>query len=71
MSDLNKQILVLQAANRIARFLSKAHRVEDTISDLMQEFLEVAQAEEGSIQLLRPSSEKTRRTLIRKKHAAP
>ncbi|MCG8608410.1 sigma-54-dependent Fis family transcriptional regulator [bacterium] len=62
----NQQLLVLSAANRIARLLSKTQRIEATIEKLMREFLELVDADEGSIQLLRPSSGTTQRTLIRK-----
>ena len=65
-SNADQQVLVLRAANRIAHFLSKAQRVEAAIEELMAEFLNLVEAEEGSIQLLRPGSGKTQRTLIRK-----
>ncbi len=65
-TEPNQQILVLQAANRIAHRLSKAQRVEEAIEELMREFLDLAAADEGCIQLLRPTSERSRRTLIRR-----
>ncbi|MGH7451344.1 MAG: sigma 54-interacting transcriptional regulator, partial [bacterium] len=69
-NDLHKQLLVLKAANRIALLLSKAQRVEDAVEQLMAEFAGLVQAEEGSIQLLRPTSQMSRRTLIRRSGAA-
>ena len=65
-SNAGQQVLVLRAANRIAHFLSKTQRVEEAIEELMAEFLNLVEAEEGSIQLLRPGSGKIQRTLIRK-----
>ncbi len=62
-SNAGQQVLVLRAANRIAHFLSKAQRVEEAIEELMAEFLNLVEAEEGSIQLLRPGSGNTQRTL--------
>jgi transcriptional regulator with GAF, ATPase, and Fis domain len=64
--DLRQQLLVLQAANRIALLLNKSPKVEETVEKLIAEFLDLAQADEGSIQLLRPNSESIRLTLIRK-----
>ncbi|MCI0698146.1 sigma 54-interacting transcriptional regulator [candidate division KSB1 bacterium] len=64
--DMRDQLLVLKAANRIALLLSKAQRVEDAVEQLMAEFVDLAQADEGSIQLLRPTSTMSRRTLIRR-----
>ncbi|MCI0698837.1 sigma-54-dependent Fis family transcriptional regulator [candidate division KSB1 bacterium] len=64
--DMRDQLLMLKAANRIALLLSKAQRVEDAVEQLMAEFVELAQADEGSIQLLRPTSPMSRRTLIRR-----
>ncbi len=65
-SETEKRLIVLNSANKIAHLLSKAQSVEETIEDLMAEFLEIVQAQEGSIQLLRPSSKNSQRTLIRK-----
>ena len=65
-TNLANQNRVLRAANRIAHILSKTEKIEESIEELMTEFLEVVQADEGSIQLLRPSSQRTQRTLIRK-----
>ncbi len=64
-SSAADDLKVLRAANRIAHLLSRAERVEGAVEQLMQEFLQIADAEEGSIQLLRPSSQRTQRTLIR------
>jgi transcriptional regulator with GAF, ATPase, and Fis domain len=65
-TEANQQIRVLQSANRIAHRLSKAQRVDEAIEELMQEFLDLSVADEGCIQLLRPTSERSRRTLIRR-----
>ena len=54
--NAGQQVLVLRAANRVAHLLSKAQRVEEAIEELMDEFLNLVEAEEGSIQLLRPGS---------------
>jgi transcriptional regulator with GAF, ATPase, and Fis domain len=64
--NLEKQLKIAQAANRIARLLSKAEGLETAIENLMSEFIELVHADEGSIQLLRPFSTTTRCTLIRK-----
>jgi Nif-specific regulatory protein len=63
--NLQEQLNVLQAANRIAHQLSKVSGIKSAISNLMQEFVDLVKADEGSIQLLRPSSEITRCTLVR------
>jgi hypothetical protein len=66
IDDLTKQLAVLQAVNRIAHLLGKTNLLEQTIEPLINEFIELVQADCGSIQLLRPGSERTHRTLIRK-----
>ncbi len=63
---MKDQITILKAANRIAHLLSRTQRIEEAIEGLMTEFLDLSQAEEGSIQLLRPSSQQSQRTLIRR-----
>ncbi len=63
--DEPQQILVLQTVNHIAHLLNKIEVVEEAIESLMNEFMQLVNADEGSIQLLRPTSEITRRTLIR------
>jgi transcriptional regulator with GAF, ATPase, and Fis domain len=65
-NDLHEQIVVLQAAHRIALVLSKTQRVEEAVEKLILEFFNLAKADEGSIQLLRPASQTTRYTLVRK-----
>ncbi len=64
--SLENQLLISTATNRIARLLSKTAKLEKTIENLMAEFIKLVNADEGSIQLLRPSSGTTRCTLIRK-----
>ena len=59
------QIKILKAANTIAHLLIRIQHVDEVIQDLMNEFIEFSQADEGSIQLIRPSSEVTRLTLVR------
>jgi len=59
------QLVVLQATTRLARLLNNASGIEAAVYSLMKEFVDIANADEGSIQLLRPSSETTRFTLIR------
>jgi hypothetical protein len=66
IDDLQKQLAVLHAANRIAHLLGKTNQLEPAIEPLITEFIELVQADCGSIQLLRPGSERTHRTLIRK-----
>lgn len=63
--DIPEQLAVIKAVNRIARLLSRAEGLEAAIEKLMSEFVELVNADEGSIQLLRPSSGTTRCTLIR------
>ncbi len=63
--NLEGQFAVLKAATRIAHLLSKASALEQTIEPLISEFMKLVQAECGSIQLLRPGSEQTQRTLVR------
>lgn len=70
-NDLQKQIRVLQAANRIAHLLNQTQQVDQAVTHVIEEFLELVEADEGSIQLLRPTTEHTRRTLIRKGVASP
>ena len=64
--DIQNQLKTAQAANRIARLLSKADGLDAAIENMMCEFVELVDADEGSIQLLRPTSLTTRFTLIRK-----
>jgi len=66
VEDINTQFAILKAANRIAHLLSKTIPLEQAIEPLISEFMELVQAECGSIQLLRPGSQETQRTLIRK-----
>jgi len=66
LDDLSKQFAVLQAANHIAHLLGKTNFLEQAIEPLINEFIELVEADCGSIQLLRPGSERTHRTLIRK-----
>ena len=63
--NLKEQLTVLQATNRIAHQLSKVNEIQSTLNNLMHEFVNLVKADEGSIQLLRPSSGTTRCTLIR------
>ncbi|HEX9975088.1 MAG TPA: hypothetical protein VGD14_23745, partial [bacterium] len=70
IDDINTQFAILKAANRIAHLLSKAIALDLAIEPLISEFMDLVQAECGSIQLLRPGSQQTQRTLIRKcKHS--
>ncbi len=66
IDDLPKQFAILQAANRIAHLFGKINLLEQAVEPLINEFIELVQADCGSIQLLRPGSERTQRTLIRK-----
>ncbi|MDZ7336487.1 MAG: sigma-54-dependent Fis family transcriptional regulator [candidate division KSB1 bacterium] len=66
IDDVNAQFAILKAANRIAHLLSKTIPLEQAIEPLISEFMDLVQAECGSIQLLRPGSQETQRTLIRK-----
>jgi len=66
VEDATRRLAVLQAANRIAHLLGKANLLEQALEPLIAEFIELVQADCGSIQLLRPGSERTHRTLIRK-----
>jgi len=60
------ELAILQAANRIAHLLSKTVSLEAATAPLIQEFMALVHAECGSIQLLRPGSQQTQRTLIRR-----
>jgi transcriptional regulator with GAF, ATPase, and Fis domain len=66
IDDLPTRFAVLQAANHIAHLLGKTDFLDQAIESLINEFIELVQADCGSIQLLRPGSERTHRTLIRK-----
>ena len=66
IDDFPKQLAVLQAANHIAHLLGKTDFLEQALEPLINAFIELVQADCGSIQLLRPGSEQTHRTLIRK-----
>ena len=65
--NLNEQFTVLRATNRIAHQLSKVSGIESAINNLMQEFINLVNADEGSIQRLSPSSGMTRCTLVRER----
>jgi len=64
--ELHHQLQVAQKANDIARLLSKSQGIDASIEAIMQEFIELVNADEGAIQLLKPASESTRCTLIRR-----
>ncbi|MFZ5519294.1 MAG: sigma 54-interacting transcriptional regulator [Candidatus Zhuqueibacterota bacterium] len=66
INDIQNQFVILKAANRIAHLLSKTIPLEKAIDPLINEFIELTLADCGSIQLLRPGSQKTQRNLIRK-----
>lgn len=66
IDDLPTRFAVLQAANHIAHLLGKTNLLEPAIEPLINEFIELVQADCGSIQLPRPGSERTQRTLVRK-----
>ncbi len=66
MDDIKTQFALLKAANRIAHLLSQTIPLEQAIEPLISEFMDLVHAECGSIQLLRPGSQETQRTLIRK-----
>jgi transcriptional regulator with GAF, ATPase, and Fis domain len=66
IKDLKIRLLVAEAANRIARLLSQAEGLDTPIEKMMSEFVDLVDADEGSIQVLRPYSQTTRCTLIRK-----
>lgn len=63
--EAKRQLALLQAANRMAHLLGKANLLEQALEPLITEFIELAQADCGSMQLLRPGSERTQRTLVR------
>jgi transcriptional regulator with GAF, ATPase, and Fis domain len=63
--SIQQQLLVAQAVNRIASLLSKTKGLEQVLKSLMNEFIKIVKADEGAIQLLRPTSIMTRFTLIR------
>ncbi len=64
--DAKRQLGLLQAANRIAHLLGKTPLLEQALESFLHEFIELVQSDCGSIQLLRPGSERTHKTLIRK-----
>jgi transcriptional regulator with GAF, ATPase, and Fis domain len=63
--NLNEQLSVLRATNRIGHLLSRTSGVQTAINKLMEEVINFVNANEVSIQLLRPSTGTTRCTLIR------
>lgn len=63
--NFSEQLAVLKAANRIAHLLSRQVGIEGAIKPLISEFMDLVHSECGSIQLLRPGSQQTQRTLIR------
>ena len=63
--EIQNQLQVANAALRIARLLSKSENLEAAVENLMHEFVGLTQADEGSIRLLRPSSQTTHCTLVR------
>ena len=64
--ELINQLQVAEAANQIARLLSKTEGLQRGIEEMIAVFVDLARADEGAIQLLRPASTSTRYTLIRK-----
>lgn len=66
LDEAKSQLALLQAANRMAHLLGKTPLLEQALEPLINEFIELAQADCGSMQLLRPGSERTHKTLIRK-----
>ena len=66
--DIKNQLLISNTGNRIARLLSKSYGLDSSIEEVMKEFVELVQADEGAIQLLKPSSESTRCTLVRQEN---
>jgi len=65
--NLQIGLAVSEAAYRIGRFLTDADAFEASTENLMAEFIDLVQADEGSIQVLRPFSQTTNCTLVRKK----
>ncbi len=65
MADTQNQLLVSQAALRIAKLLNQTDGIDSAINMMMSEFIDLVRADEGSIQLLRPYSDTTHYTLIR------
>jgi len=63
--DMLKRLEALEAANRLAHLLNKKQLDEEINEQLIDAFMNIVKADEGSIQLLRPTSRVTRRTLIR------
>ncbi len=66
IEDINTQFSILKAANHIAHLLSRTIPLDQAIEPLISEFMDLVHAECGSIQLLRPGSQQTQRTLVRK-----
>ena len=62
------QLQIAEAVNRIARLLSKSQRLHGAIKSIMKEFVDLGQADAGAIQLLKPSSDNTRCTLVRQEN---
>jgi transcriptional regulator with GAF, ATPase, and Fis domain len=62
---LHEQLIVSQAVNRIALLLNRTAAFEKAIEKMISEFVDLVDADECSIQVLRPASETTRCTLIR------
>jgi transcriptional regulator with GAF, ATPase, and Fis domain len=63
--ELIHQLQVAEAANQIARLLSKTDRLQPGIEEMLAVFVTLAGADEGAIQLLSPDSNNSRHTLVR------
>jgi transcriptional regulator with GAF, ATPase, and Fis domain len=59
------RIQVAEAVNKIATILNRVQSFDDAVQQLIEVFIDFVGADQGAIQLLRPSSEATRYTLIR------
>ncbi len=66
--EIKNQLMIAEATNRIARLLSKSQGLDTAIEKIMKEFVDLVQADEGAIQLLKPTSESTRCTLVRQEN---
>lgn len=62
---MQRQLEVLETANHLAHLLTKKKLDDQIAEQLIDAFMTIVNADEGSIQLLRPTSQVTRRTLIR------
>ena len=63
--DVKTQLKTSQAVIQIAKDLHKTTGLDNAVENMMSYFVDLVDADEGAIQLLRPTSITTRCTLVR------